>query len=253
MCSTSVFIIRKSNRNDSLQLKVDQTHDICDDNHFIVYLWSSTEHDFMSESDFVVATIIWVEILVSNLELSDSSVCVQTRWIATMWSRCSFQVFSIQLDFSLSCWNEWRATLREQSLSVTIDQNRKSVSFVIWLSSESKYEALNESDSKLDNLSIMMHDQMNTNLICDVMKHLINFKVIRNLFNNAFANSFQESFSIQIKNTSEKIFQSESWVRLKHDKQSYKLKLENKKKENFYVNIYDMRLCWQVKSLLAVN
>ncbi len=212
-----------------------------------------TERDSMSESDPVVATVIRAGALVPDLELSGSSVCVRTEWIATMRSRRSLQAFPIRLDSSLPYRNEWLAALRGQSLSATIDQNGKSVPFLIRLSSENKYEVLDESGSKLDNLSIMMHDQTDINLICDVMKHLANFIVVRNLFNNAPANPFQESFSIQIKNASGEAFQPGSWIRLKHDEKSHKLEFENKGKENLYVYIYDMGPRWQVKSLLAAN
>ncbi len=253
MCSAPVSIIRKPNENGSLQLEAGQAHGICDGDHFIVYPWSSTERDSMSESDPVAATVIRAGALVSDLELSGSSVCVRTGWIATMRSRRSLQAFPIRLDSSLPYRNEWLAALKEQSLSATIDQNGEPVPFLIRLSSENKYEVLDESGSKLGNLPIMMHDQTDTNLICDVMEHLAKFKVVRNLFNNAPANPFQESFSIQIINASGKAFQPGSLVRLKHGEQSHKLELENKGKENLYVYIYDMGPRWQVNRLLDGN
>ena len=51
---------------------------------------------------------------------------------------------------------------------------------------------------KLADLAILMYNQMDTDLIYDVMKHLVKFKMVKYLVSKESASPFQESFSIHI-------------------------------------------------------
>lgn len=240
-------------RDGSLQLQAGQAHGVCDDDRFTVRPLGSVESNSSSKGEPVIAEVTQARALTSYLKLlNTTSVCDRTGWIAEPLTRASHQKFSIRLASSLPHQDGWLAALRERSLDVHIDIDQHPFSFHALMNNYKEYEILDESDHKIINLPTMSHDQTDVSSICDILEHLVRYKLVRALVNKAPADAFMESFKVQIISRSGEIFDPECVVEVEQDDKAkfmFELQVGNKGSKHLYVHVYDMGPCWQVQNI----
>ena len=257
--SSGIYInlISLVERDGVLQLQAGQAHGVCDNDQFVLCPLSSVESNSGSKEKSVIAKVTQAGALTSHLELLETtSICPQTGWIAEPLTRAFHQKFSIRLASSLPHQDEWLATLRERSLSVHIDIDEHPFSFHVLLNNYKEYEILDQSDHKIINLPIMSYDQIDVSSICDILEHLIRYKLVGALVNKIPADAFIESFKVQIISRSGEIFDPECVMEVEQDeevKYMFELQVENKGSKDLYVYAYDMGPCWQVDNIYRGN
>jgi hypothetical protein len=240
-------------RDGSLQLQAGQAHGVCDGDQFVLHPLGSTESNSGSKGDQVIAEVAQARALTSDLELLDmTSIRGQTRWIAKPLTQSSLRTFPIRLTSGLPHLDEWLTALKERSLDFHIDVDKHPFSFHIILNSNKEYEILDKSDQKIVNLPIMSQDQTDVSYICNILEHLVRFKMVRELANKVPADPFREAFSVQIINRSGEIFNAEYLIEVEQDEEAkymFELQVENKGNKDLYVYVYDMGPRWQVQDI----
>ncbi|MCJ1269028.1 hypothetical protein MMC22_008916 [Lobaria immixta] len=204
-------------RDGSLQLQAGQAHGVCDHDRFTVRPLGSVESNSSSKGDPVIAEV------------------TQARALT-----------------SLPHPDEWLAALKARSLDVHFDIDQHPYLFHALLNNCKENEILDDSDHKIINLPTMSHHQMDVSSICDVLEHLVRYKLVRDLANQAPADAFMESFKVQIICRSGEIFDPECVVEVEEDEKAkftFELQVGNKRNNALYVSIYDMGPCWQVQNI----
>lgn len=113
--------------------------------------------------------------------------------------------------------------------------------FMFCLNNYKKYEISNELDHKIINLSTIMHDQIDVSSICDILKHLVKYQLIKALANNIPADALTESFKIQITSRFEEVFDPECVVELEQDEQVKSMlesQVKNKGSKDFFTSTF---------------
>lgn len=237
----------------NLQLQAGRAHGVCDGDRFNLRPLGSVESNSSPKGEPVIAEVTQTRALTSYLKLlKTTSVCDRTGWIAESLTQASHQKFPIRLASSLPHQDEWLAALRERSLNVHIDIDHHPFSFHALMNNYKEYEILDESNHKIINLPTMSHDQMDVSSICDVLEHLVRYKLVRTLANKSPADAFMESFKVQIVCRPGEIFDPECVVEVEQDEKAkfmFELQVENKGSKDLYIYAYNMGPCWQVQNI----
>lgn len=245
-----IAIVERDHRDGNLQLQAGQAHGVCDNDRF-------TLRPLGSNGEPVIAEVTHTRALTSDLKLSNTtSVCDRTGWIAEPYTRASYGQFPIQLASSLPRQDEWLAALKTRSLDAHIDIDEHPYALQVLLNSCMEYEILDNPDHKIINHPTMSHDQTDVSSICDILEHLVRYKLVRTLANEILANDFMESFKVQIISRSGEIFDQECVVEVEQGEDGkfmFELQVENKGSQNLYVFVYDMGPCWQVQNILRAS
>lgn len=243
-------------RDGNLQLQAGQAHGVCNDDQFTLRPLGSSESNSSSKGEPVIAEVTQAIALTSYVKLLNmTAVCDRTGWIAEPLTRAFHQKFPIRLASSLPHQDEWLAALTKRSL-VHIDTNEQPFSFHALLNNSMEYEILDESDHRIINLPTMSYDQTDVSSVCDILEHLVRYKLVRALANKISADAFMESFRAQIISRSKDIFDPECVVEIKQGEVTsftFELQVENKGSKNLYVYIYGMGPCWQVENIYLGN
>lgn len=243
-------------RDGNLQLQAGQAHGVCDGDQFTLRPLGSSESNSSLKGEPILVKVTQAMPLTSYVKLLNmTAVCDRTGWIADPLNRAFYQKFPIRLASSLPHQDEWRAALTKRSL-IHIDTNEQPFSFHALLNSSMEYEILDESDHKIINLPTMLHDQMDVSSVCDILEHLVRYKLVRALANKIPAVAFMKSFKAQIISRSKDIFDPECVVEIKQGEVTnftFELHVENKGSKSLYVYIYDMGPCWQVQNIYLGN
>lgn len=247
---------RDGNRN-LLQLQAGQAHGVCDNDLFTLHPLGSVESNLSSKGEPLIAKVTQARALTSYVELlrttSGCDLSHLTGWIAQPRTRAFHQKFPIRLASSLPYRDEWRQTLHERLL-VHIDIDEYPFSFHALLNSDNEYEILDKSGHKIINLPTLSQDQADVSSVCDILEHLVKYKLVGDLANKIPADAFMESFKAQIVGRSGEIFDPECVVKTEHSKwrePMFELQVENKGSKSLYVYVYDMGPCWQIQNILS--
>jgi hypothetical protein len=109
--------------------------------------------DSKSCGDSVIAKVVLVRALTSDLELLESTpFFVQIGWIARPLARYSLRKFTIRLASGLPRQDQLLAALKDRSLDVHADIAEHQFSFHIVLNANDEYEILNERDESMVNI-----------------------------------------------------------------------------------------------------
>jgi Caspase domain len=239
----------------SLELLAGQAHGVSDSDQFALCPLASAKCDPRSQGDSVFARVVHARAFTAELNrLDETPVSPKTGWTATALTRSSLQRSLIRLNIGLPHRNEWRTALKQRSLDFHIDVDKSPFSFHIILNTNKEYEILNESDQKIPNLPIMSQDQMDVSDVCDIIKHLARYNLVRDLANKVPADPFRESFEVHIISRSGEVFNPGRVVEVEQDdevKFTLELQATNKGNKDLYVYIYDIGPCWQVKNIYS--
>lgn len=250
-----IAIVERDHGN--LQLQAGQAHGVCDIDKLTLRPLRSIESNSGSNGEPVIAEVTHARALTSYLKLSNTtSVCDRTGWIAEPHTRASYRQFPIRLASSLPHQDEWLAALKTRSLDAHIDIDEHPYALHALLNICKEYEILDNPDHKIINLPTMSHDQTDVSSICDILEHLVRYKLVRALANEILANAFMESFKVQIISRSGEIFDQECVVEVEQGEDGrfmFELQVENKGSQNLYVFVYDMGPCWQVQNILRAS
>lgn len=244
--ATSVAIVR---RKAGLQLQAGQAHGVCDGDRFALHPLGSVGRDSKSWTDSVIAKVVLVRALTSDLELLEATpVLVQTGWIARPLTRCFLEKFSIRLASGLPRRDQLLAALKERSLDVHNDISEHQ--FHVVLNTNGEYEILDERDEKIVNLPSMPQAQTEVYDICEIIEHLARYMMARRLVNDIPTDSFLESFSAEIISYSKEVWKPGCTLEVKEGEEArFTLQVENRGKGNLYLYIYDIGPCWQVQNI----
>jgi hypothetical protein len=249
--ATAIPIIEK--QDSSLELQAGQAHGICDGDKVSLHLLNSSETNSDSGGCLVLAKVTQTRAFTSGLQLLDTvPIHGQTGWIAKPLTKLSLRRFPIQLGSSLPNRDEWLIALGGGTLGVHTDIDKYPFSFHVVLNSNKEYEILDESGQKVLNLPSMQQGHTDINHIRDILEHLANFKLVRELAGKV-GDPFRESFSVQIISRNGDIFSPGQLVEAKQDERAkftFELHFENKGNYDLYFYIYDMGPLWQVENIL---
>ncbi|KAE8442778.1 hypothetical protein EG329_002866 [Mollisiaceae sp. DMI_Dod_QoI] len=237
------IIVRK---DDTLELQAGHTHGVEIDDQLVLYPLGCVEGDPRLQGNSVVAKIAGTRALTSDLELLGTpSIRIRTGWMASALTRFSLQRFPIRLASGLPLRDEWLTALRERSLHVHVDTDKRPFAFDVVLDN-GDCQILDESGHKIDNLTSMSQDQTGVSQIGSILEHLARFRLVRDLVNEAPADSFQKSFEVQIFSNG-KAFGPDFLIEIEHNAIAW-LVVENKWDKDLYVFIYDLGPSWQVEN-----
>ena len=235
-------------REENLQLQAGQAHGVCDDDQFTLYPLSSVEGNFILEEKPVIAKISRAGALTSYLNLlKTTSICPQTGWIAEPLTRAFYLEFPIRLASDLP-YQDWQTALKKRSLNIHINTEQRSFSFHVLLNND-EYEIRDESDHKIINLPTMVQDQFDISSVCDILEHLVKYKLVGALVNKMPTETFLKSFKAQIISQSKEVFDPGCMMEVKQNEETFELQVENKGSKDLYVYVYDMGPCWQVQNI----
>lgn len=238
----SVPIIKT--RESRLQLQAGQAHGVSKGDQFRVYPLG------LAGRESAVAMVNDVRGLTSDLELlGNEQARVQTGWIANTLTKSSLQNYRIRLATSIPCRDELSLALRKRSLNTKIDVDKQPHSFHIILDEGSQYAILDESDQRISSLRNSKYDQKNVSQVCDIIEHLANFRLIKDVVENASANPLRSSFSIQITLPSGVTYPPGQLIEVENDT-IFKLTVQNSSTKDLYIHPYYMGPQWQVQNLL---
>jgi hypothetical protein len=250
----SVSIVR---REGSLQLQAGQAQGVCADDRFALYPLGSVGRDSKSWGDSVIAKVVLVRALTSDLELLESTpFLVQTGWIARPLTRYSLRKFSIRLASRLPCQEQLLAALKDRSLDVLTDIGEHQFSFQVVSNANANddYEILDERDERIVNLPSMPQAQTDVQDICEIIEHLGRYMMARRLVNYMPTDYFLESFSAKIITRSGEVCNPECILEVREGEEAkFTLQVENKGKGSLYVYIYNIGPCWQVQNIYYGN
>lgn len=243
-----IHIVAK--QDGGLELLAGQAHDVGDCDLFAVHSLSSGKHDSISKRDPVVAKVVQARALTSDLELVEPTpIPLHAEWVATALTRFSLKKLPIRLASGLPRRNELMTALKGRMLDVRDDDDEHFFSFHVMLNSIQEYEIQDESGQRTINVPTMMQDQTDVDRICDVVEHLAKFRRVRDLANNVPADSFRESFSVRITNSTGETF-SPGCLAEVDDGTKFTLVVENKGENPLYAYVYNMGSRWQMQNIL---
>ncbi|KAL2840993.1 caspase domain-containing protein [Aspergillus pseudoustus] len=197
-----------------------------------------------SQAD-ITARVILLTALTSNLELHDRKNLseLKTGWMATSLTRLALRQFTIRLDPGVTKLSQWLTALKDRSLQVYNTANMSTYAFNVVLNNNN-YRLLNESGQEIikrkqDSTTI---DQLN-----DIIHHLAQFRLMRELHNENTTDSFRQSFKVHVhhKGSSAK---HDTPIEILHDTK-LELFLENQGTNVLYFFIYDLGPSWQVENM----
>ncbi|KAJ5335663.1 caspase [Penicillium brevicompactum] len=235
-------------REGIIQILAGQAHGVRDGDQFTVFFPTSTSGDGNEER--LIAKIIQVGGLTSQLELLDPHRKVQTGWIAEPLTCAYLAQFPIHLAPDLPHRDEWLAALKERSLSTNINTPQIPVFHVV-LKNIDEYEILDSSGQNLINLPALPRDQVDTGRICDVLEHLTRFKATKELNNQVPNAAFRTSFDVQIVNDGA-VFGPEEQIEVRHNT-PLELTINNKGDTTLYAHVYNLGPCWRVKGIIRAT
>lgn len=235
-------------REGIIQILAGQAHGLRDDDQFAVFSPTSTSGHGIEER--LIAKIIQVSGLTSQLELLDPHRKVQTGWIAEPLTCAYLAQFPIHLAPDLPQRDEWLAELKERSLSTNINTPQIPVLHVV-LKNIDEYEILDSSGQNLINLPALPRDQVDTGRIFDVLDHLTRFKATKELNNQVPNAVFSTSFDVQIVNEGA-VFGPEEQIEVRHNT-PLELTINNKGDTTLYAHVYNLGPCWRVKGILQAT
>lgn len=232
------------NKDDSLKLQAGQAHGVFYGDQFALHPLGRVERI----QQVVIATVVHVRALTADLKgLDMTPIRIQTGWSANSLTRLALRNFPVQIDVSLPSRDDWMTALRERSLEVPTDMDEHP-SFHVVLNDNNEYEILNRSHQKVTGLPFMSQNQREIGDVCDIIEHLARFELVRELANNAPADSFRTSFDVHIISREES-FQSEHLIE-SEDNEKLDLIVENKGNKDLYLYFYNLGSCWQVENIL---
>jgi hypothetical protein len=240
-------------RDGSLHLQAGQAHGICEGDRFVLSPLGSTKKDSDSREDRIIAKVIEVGALTSDLELLDpESIHAETGWIAKPLTQFSLRKFPIRLASNLPRLEEWFIALRERSIDVCLDTDGQPFLYHVILHANKEYAILDESSQKISNLPTMRLDQMDISAVCDIIEHLVRYKLSSDLGNMLPKDAFTESYEAQIMTRSGKSFAPGSILELEQDEGAnfmFELEVKNHGDKTLYVHVFDLGPCWQVQDI----
>lgn len=113
--------------------------------------------------------------------------------------------------------------------------------------SNDEYAILNEYDRRIINLSTMPRDQTDINRVCNILKHLTRFRMIKDIINEMPRAAFKKSFDIHLK-ANRKDFNSKKQVKAQHGN-VVELIMKNVEEIALYVYVYNLGSLWQIKKI----
>lgn len=235
------------NRDDSLKLQGGLAHGVCDGDQFALHPLNRVEGSQQNHS--IIATVVHARALTADLRRLDMTpIRIRTGWSATSLTRLALRNFPVQIDVALPSRDDWLTDLRERSLEVPTDMDEHP-SFHVVLNDNNEYEILNRSHQKVTGLPNMSQNQTEIGDVCDIIEHLARFELVRELANNAPADSFRTSFDVHIISREES-FHSEHLIE-SEDNEMLNLIVENKGNKHLYLCFYNLGPCRQVGNILC--
>ena len=237
-----------------LQLQAGQAHGVCDGDQFALCPLDSAENTISdSKGDIVVARVTHAGGLTSNLELlSTSTIHAHAGLIAKPIMQAFLRRLPIRLASDLPHLDELFTTLKERSLDIHIENDEKACPFHLVLYSSEGCKILDEYGEEMINLPTMSQYQADISHICDIIEHLVRYRLVRDLVNKASADPFLDTFNVHITNRLGKVFLPGCLVEVEEDKKAkfmLELQVENKGKNTLYLYIYNMSPFWQVEDI----
>ncbi|KAI1104102.1 hypothetical protein F4804DRAFT_206322 [Jackrogersella minutella] len=242
--ATTILVHKKT--DGSLELQAGQAHGVRDGDQFSLYPLASSK--VTSQEGLAIASVTHAKALTSILKrLVIPSTDNQTSWKARILTRLLSQRFPIQLAFSLPHHDEWLAVLKERSLNAHIDAEQRVFSLRVALNSNQDYEIRDESNQQLINLPSSPESPTSISQLGGILEHLVQFRLVRDLRNEASTDDFQRSFDIRILSNG-KSFGPGSRIEMNHNAMA-ELVVENRGANNLYVFVYNLGPCWHVENI----
>ncbi|KAF7555540.1 hypothetical protein G7Z17_g2081 [Cylindrodendrum hubeiense] len=94
----------------------------------------------------------------------------------------------------------------------------------------------------------MPQDQTEPSYVCDILEHLAQFKLVREIANKTSADDFRGLIDAKILCAVDRIYDPESVVEVEQG-DIFELEISNKGKQGLYVFLYNMGPNWQVEDI----
>lgn len=235
--------IRTVKSTNGFRLLAGEAHGFSKSDQFLMHP-PELENELKSEGASI-AKIIRAGPLTSDLELQTTNT-LQREWIAEP-RVCSFLTrFYVQLMTGLPDHDEWLIELEKQLLST--HNNADQVPTLKVMLDNDNYIILNQYGQKI-NLPEMPRGQTTISYICDILKHLAQFKMVKDLTNKSPADLFQRSFHVRITSDKEQ-FDPEEQIEVHHNTFVW-LEIENIGHADLYAYVYELSSLWEIKMILS--
>ncbi|KAI1460608.1 putative caspase [Annulohypoxylon moriforme] len=231
-------------RDGSRQLLAGRAHGIRDNDTFTVFPPGLNEY-FNVEGACVVK-VVCAGVFTSELEMLGAPRNIQTGWVAKPIT-LSLASFSVRLSCIIPQHNELSAQLKKRSLVPLIDTDQVSA-FKIVLRNNDEYGIRDESDQEIINLPTMTRNQFGANLVCEVLEHLAQFKMVKDLTNESPTTSFQQSFEVKIRSDGQ-LFDPGELIEVQDD-HMVEMMIKNTGQAAVYAHLYDLGSYWDVSGIL---
>ncbi|KAJ3577746.1 hypothetical protein NPX13_g2820 [Xylaria arbuscula] len=236
------MVIKKA--DNSLELQAGQAHGFTDGDTFTLYPFGRIDPNV--QDGLLVAKVTRAAAFTSELEPSDKqSIRDQTIWKAKPLTQLLLRKFPIWLESSLPYYDKMLAALKERFLNA--DMNTDVYALRAVLDNHRNLEIQDGSSRKIENLPVISESQTNITRISDVLEHLVRFRLVMDLGNEALTNDFQKSFDIHIYSNGT-FFGPQDSIEL-NDGTTVELVVENRGVSNLYVSIFNLGPYWQVENI----
>ena len=229
-----------------IHLDAGQAHGICTGDQFLLSPFSSLEIGTVQRR----AVVVRAGDLTSDLDIIDNTALIATDrmgWTAKPHTKLLLQRYAVRLASNLSLQEEWAQFLEDRSLLV-VDSETPQIAFHLSLSSSEEYQIHNKTGQRIMNLPAMHQNQAGMDQVCDIIQHLANFELVREMKNASPSAQFQQSFSVHII-SGEVAFDELDPIEVNHEDRVH-LRVENKGNRDLYVFVYYLGSRWQIQNVL---
>lgn len=232
----------------ALELQAGDAHGVIEGDQFQLYPLGSAEDDSSLQERSLIAQVVSTRALTSDLErLNTSSSHIRTGWMARALTQLSRRRFPIRIAFDLPSRDDLLAALKKHSLNASVETDLHPFAFDVVLNNDGEYGILDASGREIINLPKMSQYQTTVSEVSDILEHLVQFQLVRDLGNELPASSFQQFFEVRIVSNG-KFFGPNCLIEMQHSSQA-ELVVENRGSINLYVSVYDLGPCWQVENV----
>ncbi|KAF7174273.1 hypothetical protein CNMCM6106_008467 [Aspergillus hiratsukae] len=250
--SVTLSVFRGDQRE--LFLRAGQAHGAYKDDVYALHPCNPTvAKDVDAKDSGILVKIIESRAVLSILKAIDGSdipAKVETGWNAEAVTQINLEKVPIRLVASLRDRESWfRMGVDYPSVSLHMSEEAV-LPFLFHLVQldEGQYEIQNESCERIFGPIALSDDPGSCRRIFDALQHLTRFKHIEALENRHACRSFEDSFTIQIRDSTGKILDTSNCIEVNHGEELY-MTLHNHSKSPVCVHLYDMGPTWKVQSL----
>ncbi|KAI1127947.1 hypothetical protein F5Y10DRAFT_241805 [Nemania abortiva] len=227
-----------------VRLLAGKAHGFRDGDKFDILSQSTSN---LGSKERLIAKITRTGPLTSELELPNSLDSL-AGWIAKPLDGSYPQDFRIQLAPNLPHKDEWLTVLKERSLEAHINVEQ-AFDLKVVLGSSGEYEILNEHSQKVINLPTLPQSQTNAKRICNIIEHLAQFTMVKNLSNKLATNNFRNSFEVRMSADKKEPYSPGEQIEIQHES-IVRLQITRKKEDTgLYIFVYDLGPFWKVERM----